>query len=113
MLVALRNGDIDVGFLGIAGKVHRDLPSGIGSAVEFVRHGVGLAVQPAYAIKEDDDAIRPVRITGQTFEWSLYMATLRKRKRKRKRKPTAALRALLGRDASSGLRIEVSARHQI
>jgi DNA-binding transcriptional LysR family regulator len=81
---------------------------GIGSAVEFVRHGVGLAVLPAYAIK-DDDAIRPVRITGQTFEWSLYMATLRKRKRK----PTAALRALLGRDASSGLRIEVSARHQI
>jgi hypothetical protein len=63
-------------------------------------------VLPAYAIK-DDDAIRPVRITGQTFERSLYMATLRKRK------PTAALRALLGRDASSGLRIEVSARHQI
>jgi DNA-binding transcriptional LysR family regulator len=154
MVAALRNGDIDVGFLGIAGKVHRDLSSwellrvpqilavptkhrlarrqavalaelaeedfvdfpsgfgnrvlmdqvfdaagierriaveagGIGSAVEFVRHGVGVAVLPAYAIK-DEDAIRPVRITGQTFEWSLYMATLRKRK------PTAALRALLG-----------------
>jgi DNA-binding transcriptional LysR family regulator len=155
VIVGLRNGDIDVGFLGVgAGSVPRDLTAwellkvpqvlavptghrlarrrsitlaeladeafvdfppgfgtrtlidqlfeaegierhvvvealGIDNGVQFVRHGVGLAILPGYAVA-GDDKIRAIPITDQAFEWSLYMATLRKRK------PTAALRALLG-----------------
>lgn len=155
VVVGLRNGDIDVGFLGVgAGSVPRELTAwellkvpqvlavptghrlarrrslklaeladeafvdfppgfgtrtlidqrfeaagierkvvvealGIENGVQFVRHGVGLGILPGYAVA-DDKAIRRVAITDETFEWSLYMATLRKRK------PSAALRALLG-----------------
>ncbi|WP_133799896.1 LysR family transcriptional regulator [Kribbella caucasensis] len=155
VVVGLRNGDIDVGFLGVgAGGVPRELTAwellkvpqvlavptghrlarrrslklaeladesfvdfppgfgtrtlidqrfeaagierqvvvealGIENGVQFVRHGVGLGILPGYAVA-DDKAIRRVAITDETFEWSLYMATLRKRK------PSAALRALLG-----------------
>jgi DNA-binding transcriptional LysR family regulator len=155
VVVGLRNGDIDVGFLGVgAGSVPRELTAwellkvpqvlavptghrlarrrslklaeladeafvdfppgfgtrtmidqrfeaagierqvvvealGIENGVQFVRHGVGLGILPGYAVA-DDKSIRRVAITDETFEWSLYMATLRKRK------PSAALRALLG-----------------
>ena len=154
MIDALRNGAVDVGLLGVAGPVHRELSawellrvrqalavpvghrlarrqevaleeladedfvdfpvgfgtrllidqifdaagierrivveaSGIASAAEFVRHGVGVAVLPPF-VAVDDEGLRMVRVKGQTFEWSLYIATLRKRK------PTAAVRALLG-----------------
>jgi DNA-binding transcriptional LysR family regulator len=155
VIVGLRNGDIDVGFLGVgAGSVPRELTAwellkvpqvlavptghrlaerrsvtladladeafvdfppgfgtrtlidqkfeaagierrvvvealGIENGVQFVRHGVGLGILPGYAVAADD-RIRSVPIVGENFQWSLYMATLRKRK------PSAALRALLG-----------------
>jgi DNA-binding transcriptional LysR family regulator len=155
VIVGLRNGDIDVGFLGVgAGSVPRDLTAwellkvpqvlavpvghrlarrrsmkltdladeafvdfppgfgtrtlidqrfeaagierqvvvealGIDNGVQFVRHGVGLGVLPAYAVA-GDEKIRAFPIEDEDFQWSLYMATLRKRR------PSAALRALLG-----------------
>jgi DNA-binding transcriptional LysR family regulator len=153
--VGLRNGDIDVGFLGVAaGSVPRELTAwellkvpqvlavptghrlaqrrsvvltdladeafvdfppgfgtrtlidqkfeaagierhvvvealGIDNGVQFVRHGVGLGILPGYAVV-GDEKLRSIPIDGEDFQWSLYMATLRKRK------PSAALRALLG-----------------
>ncbi|WP_432944747.1 LysR family transcriptional regulator [Kribbella sp. CA-253562] len=155
VIAGLRNGDIDVGFLGVgAGSVPRELTAwellrvpqvlavptghrlarrrsveladladeafvdfppgfgtrtlidqtfeaagigrhvavealGIDNGVQFVRHGVGLGILPGYAVA-GEEAIRPVPIKDQDFQWSLYMATLRKRK------PSVALRALLG-----------------
>ncbi|HEY9338725.1 LysR family transcriptional regulator [Kribbella sp. NPDC004138] len=155
VVVGLRNGDIDVGFLGVAqGSVPRELTAwellrvpqvlavpvghrlarrrsvrvadladeafvdfppgfgtrtlidqkfeaagierrvvveaiGIENGVQFLSHGVGLGILPAYAVA-DVDALRAVPIADETFQWSLYMATLKRRK------PTAALRALLG-----------------
>ncbi|WP_328333126.1 LysR family transcriptional regulator [Kribbella sp. NBC_00382] len=155
VIVGLRNGDIDVGFLGVrAGSVPRELTAwellkvpqvlavpvghrlarrrsmkladladeafvdfppgfgtrtlidqrfeaagierqvvvealGIDNGVQFVRHGVGLGVLPAYAVA-GDEKIRAFPIEDEDFQWSLYMATLRKRR------PSAALRALLG-----------------
>lgn len=155
VIAGLRNGDIDVGFLGVgAGSVPRELTAwellrvpqvlavptghrlarrrsveladladeafvdfppgfgtrtmidqtfeaagigrhvavealGIDNGVQFVRHGVGLGILPGYAIA-GEEAIRAVPIKDQDFQWSLYMATLRKRK------PSVALRALLG-----------------
>ena len=62
---------------------------GIDNGVQFVQHGVGLGILPGYAVA-GMDGIRAIPISDHTFQWSLYMATLRKRK------PTAALRALLG-----------------
>jgi DNA-binding transcriptional LysR family regulator len=50
---------------------------------------VGLGILPAYAV-QGEESIRAVPISDQSFQWSLYMATLKKRK------PSAALRALLG-----------------
>jgi DNA-binding transcriptional LysR family regulator len=62
---------------------------GIEGGVQFVAHGVGLGILPEYAVAAID-SIRVVPISDESFRWSLYLATLRKRK------PTAALRALLG-----------------
>jgi DNA-binding transcriptional LysR family regulator len=155
VIVGLRNGDIDVGFLGVgAGSVPRELTAwellkvpqvlavptghrlarrrsvtladladeafvdfppgfgtrtlidqrfeaagierqvvvealGIDNGVQFVRHGVGLGILPGYAVA-GDEKVRSIPIVDEDFQWSLYMATLRKRK------PSAALRALLG-----------------
>ncbi|MEU8225790.1 LysR family transcriptional regulator [Kribbella sp. NPDC048915] len=155
VVVGLQNGDIDVGFLGVAeGSVPRDLTAwellrvsqvlavpvghrlarrrsvrvsdladeafvdfppgfgtrtlidqtfeaagierrvvvealGIENGVQFLSHGVGLGIFPKYAVA-GIDTIRVVPIEDETFQWSLYMATLKRRK------PTAALRALLG-----------------
>ncbi|HEY4568308.1 MAG TPA: LysR family transcriptional regulator [Kribbella sp.] len=155
VVVGLRNGDIDVGFLGVApGSVPRELTAwemlrvpqvlavpeghrlagrrsvkladladeafvdfppgfgtrtmvdqrfeaagierrvvvealGIENSVEFLTHGVGLAILPAYAVARVA-GVGAVPIAGERFEWSLYMATLKRRK------STAALRALLG-----------------
>ncbi|MFB6720072.1 LysR family transcriptional regulator [Kribbella sp. NPDC056345] len=155
IMVALRNGDIDIGFLGVPqGSVPRELTTwellrvpqvlavpvghrlarrrsvrvadladeefvdfppgfgtrtlidqifeaagierqvvvealGIENGVQFLAQGVGLGILPEYAVAGLDE-VRVVPILDETFEWSLYMATLRKRK------PTAALRALLG-----------------
>jgi DNA-binding transcriptional LysR family regulator len=154
VVLGLRNGDVDVGFLGVAeGSVPRELTAwellrvpqvlavpvghrlarrrsvqlteladeafvdfppgfgtralidqrfeaagigrqvvvealGIENGVQFLTHGVGLGILPEYAVA-GLDSVRVVPVEGETFEWSLYMATLRKRK------PTAALRALL------------------
>jgi DNA-binding transcriptional LysR family regulator len=62
---------------------------GIENGVQFVRHGVGLGILPAYAVA-GEKSIRSLSVSGEDFQWSLYIATLRKRK------PSAALRALLG-----------------
>lgn len=61
---------------------------GIENGVQFLTHGVGLGILPEYAVA-GLDAVRVVPIVDEPFQWSLYMATLKKRK------PTAALRALL------------------
>jgi DNA-binding transcriptional LysR family regulator len=155
VIAGLRNGDIDVGFLGVAqGSVPRELTAwellrvpqvlavpvghrlarrrsveladladeafvdfppgfgtrtlidqrfeaagierrvvvealGIDSGVQFLTRGVALGILPEYAVS-GLDAVRVVPIAEESFEWSLYVATLKKRK------PTAALRALLG-----------------
>jgi DNA-binding transcriptional LysR family regulator len=60
---------------------------GVADAVEFVRHGVGIAILPPFAVPEDD-SVRTVAVKDQPLEWSLHLAT------PRKRKPTAAVRAL-------------------
>ena len=151
---ALLNGEVDVGFLGVAGTVNRELctrelvrvsqvlavpaghplarrrtvavadlaeedfvdfplgyanravadqvfaaarierriaveVSGIENAADFVRQGVGVAIVPPFAVR-GDDAIRTVRIKDQSLEWSLHLAT------PRRRRPTAAVRALAG-----------------
>jgi DNA-binding transcriptional LysR family regulator len=62
---------------------------GIEGGVQFVAHGVGLGILPAYAVSAFD-SIRVVPVADESFAWSLYLATLKKRK------PSAALRALLG-----------------
>ncbi|GAB2678473.1 LysR family transcriptional regulator [Kribbella swartbergensis] len=61
---------------------------GIEGGVQFVAHGVGLGILPEYAVA-GFDSIRVVPVSDESFRWSLYLATLKKRK------PSAALRALL------------------
>jgi DNA-binding transcriptional LysR family regulator len=63
--------------------------SGMENAADFVRHGVGVAILPPFAVG-GDDAVRTVRIKDQPLEWSLHLAT------PRRRRPTAAVRALAG-----------------
>ena len=62
---------------------------GVEQAADFVRHGVGIAIIPAFAVR-GDGAVRMLKVKDQSLEWSLHLAT------PRKRKPTAALRALTG-----------------
>jgi DNA-binding transcriptional LysR family regulator len=57
-------------------------------AVDFVRHGAGVAIVPSYAVSSDD-GVKSVEVKDETFEWSLHVAT------PQKRKPTAAVRALV------------------
>jgi DNA-binding transcriptional LysR family regulator len=154
IVTALLSGEVDVGFIGVAGAINRELctrelvrvpqvlavpsghplarqhtvavtdlveedfvefPSGyasravadqvftaarierriavevsaIDNAVDFVRHGVGVAIVPPFAVS-GDDAVRTVRIKDQTLEWSLHMAATRRRRL------TAAMQALYG-----------------
>jgi DNA-binding transcriptional LysR family regulator len=63
--------------------------SSVQSAVEFVRHGVGVAIVPPFAV-HGDDAVRTVRVKDHPMEWSLHLAM------PRRRRPTAAMRALSG-----------------
>jgi DNA-binding transcriptional LysR family regulator len=63
--------------------------SGMENAADFVRHGVGVAIVPPFAV-HGDDAVRTLKVKDQPLEWSLHLATTRKRK------PTAAVRALAG-----------------
>jgi DNA-binding transcriptional LysR family regulator len=63
--------------------------SGVENAADFVRHGVGIAIVPPFAVR-GDDAVRTLKIKDQDLEWSLHVAV------PRKRKPTAAVRALVG-----------------
>jgi DNA-binding transcriptional LysR family regulator len=59
------------------------------AAAGFVRHGVGVAIVPPFAV-QSDDAVRTLKIKDESMEWSLHLA------RPRRRKPTAAVRALTG-----------------
>jgi DNA-binding transcriptional LysR family regulator len=59
----------------------------LANAVEFVRHGVGIAIVPPYAVP-GGDSVRTLAVKDQPLEWSLHLAM------PRKRKPTAAVRAL-------------------
>lgn len=61
----------------------------VANAVEFVRHGVGIAIVPPFAVPEGD-SVRILAVKDQSLEWSLHLAM------PRKRKPTAAVRALAG-----------------
>jgi DNA-binding transcriptional LysR family regulator len=63
--------------------------SDVQNAADFVRHGVGIAIIPSYAVAECD-GVRAVKVKNQSLEWSLHLAT------PRKRRPTAAVRALSG-----------------
>ncbi|MDN3357666.1 LysR family transcriptional regulator [Actinomadura sp. DC4] len=154
IVAALLNGEVDVGFLGVADTVNRDLCTrellrvpqvlavpaghplarrrtvavsdlaeedfvdfppgyasravtdqvfaaarierriavevgGVENAADFVRHGVGVAIVPPFAVR-GDEAVRTVKVKDEPLEWSLHLATTRKRK------PTAAVRALTG-----------------
>lgn len=59
------------------------------AAAGFVRHGVGVAIVPPFVVR-GDDAVRMVKVKDESMEWSLHLAT------PRRRKPTAAVRALTG-----------------
>jgi DNA-binding transcriptional LysR family regulator len=63
--------------------------SGMENAADFVRHGVGVAIVPPFAV-HGDEAVRTLKVKDQPLEWSLHLATTRKRKQ------TAAVRALVG-----------------
>lgn len=69
--------------------------SGVDDALGYVRHGVGLAILPRYAAQHGD--VRVVTVRDETFEWSVHIATWRRRR------PTAAVRALLGLVAAHAL----------
>lgn len=75
-----------------AARVERRIAVEVGcveNAAEFVRHGVGVAIMPPFAVR-GDAAVRTLKVKDQPLEWSLHLAT------PRKRKPTAAVRALVG-----------------
>ncbi len=75
-----------------AAKIERRIAvevAGIEHAADFVRHGVGIAILPPFAVR-GQDAVRTVNIRDQSLEWSLHLGT------PRKRRPTAAVRALVG-----------------
>ena len=72
---------------GIARRIAVEV-AGLDDAAAFVRHEVGVALLPEYAARHED--VRTVRVEGQSFEWSLHLAMLRKRR------PSAAVQALLG-----------------
>lgn len=59
------------------------------NATDFVRHGVGVAIVPPFAVR-GDDAVRTLKIKDHDLAWSLHIAV------PRRRKPTAAARALIG-----------------
>ncbi|PZF82685.1 LysR family transcriptional regulator [Jiangella anatolica] len=63
--------------------------AGVDEAAAFVRHEVGVALLPEYAARLTD-GVRVLPVDGQSFEWAVHLATLRRRR------PPAALRALLG-----------------
>ncbi|RIQ21866.1 LysR family transcriptional regulator [Jiangella rhizosphaerae] len=63
--------------------------AGVDDAAAFVRHEVGVAILPEYAARLAGD-VRILRVDGQSFEWAVHVAMLRKRR------PSAAVRALLG-----------------
>jgi DNA-binding transcriptional LysR family regulator len=74
-----------------AAKIERRVAvevSGMENAADFVRHGVGVAILPPFAV-DGDEAVRTLKIKDQSLEWSLHLAS------PRKRKPTAAVRALV------------------
>jgi DNA-binding transcriptional LysR family regulator len=63
--------------------------STIDSALDFVRHGVGLAIVPSF-VTGGDDSVRTVRVKDEPLEWALHMAA------PRRRRLTAAMQALYG-----------------
>ncbi|MBT8224094.1 MAG: LysR family transcriptional regulator [Dactylosporangium sp.] len=68
--------------------------SDIAAAAGFVKHGLGLAILPAFVAPEDD-ALRVLTIAGHPMTWKLSVAT------SRQRRPSAAARALLDRIEST------------
>jgi DNA-binding transcriptional LysR family regulator len=72
---------------GIARRIAVEV-AGVDDAAAFVRHEVGVALLPEYAARHDD--VRTVRVEGQSFEWAVHLATLRRRR------PSLAVQALLG-----------------
>jgi DNA-binding transcriptional LysR family regulator len=73
---------------GIARRIAVEV-TGVDDAAAFVRHEVGVALLPEYAARLVD-GVRTLPVEGQTFEWSVHVAMLRKRR------PSAAVQALLG-----------------
>lgn len=74
---------------GIARRIAVEV-AGVDDAAAFVRHEVGVALLPEYAARLAGDGVRMLSVEGQTFEWSVHLAMLRKRR------PSAAVQALLG-----------------
>ncbi|TDC52730.1 LysR family transcriptional regulator [Jiangella ureilytica] len=72
---------------GIARRIAVEV-AGVDDAAAFVRHEVGVALLPEYAARLVD-GVRTLPVEGQTFEWSVHLAMLRKRR------PSAAVQALL------------------
>ncbi|MFG2848113.1 LysR family transcriptional regulator [Kitasatospora sp. NPDC048296] len=61
----------------------------IATAADYVRHGLGVSLMPAFAAPSDDPRLRVRPLTGSPLLWTLEVATVTARR------PSAALRALL------------------
>ncbi|MFI5757725.1 LysR family transcriptional regulator [Streptomyces sp. NPDC051569] len=63
--------------------------SDVSTAAAYVRHGLGVAVMPAFAVPRDDPGLRVLPLEDGQPHWSLSVATATDRR------PSAALTALL------------------
>ncbi|MFE7030788.1 LysR family transcriptional regulator [Streptomyces sp. NPDC057621] len=59
------------------------------AAADFVRHGLGIAIVPTYAVPVDDLRLKVLPLSGHPLHWELAIAT------PAQRRPSAVLRALL------------------
>ncbi|MFJ9843406.1 LysR substrate-binding domain-containing protein [Kitasatospora sp. NPDC101155] len=63
--------------------------SDIATAADYVRHGLGVSLMPAFAAPADHPRLRVRPLAGSPLLWTLEVATVTARR------PSAALRALL------------------
>lgn len=61
----------------------------VSTAADYVRHGLGVAVVPVFAVPADARGLRVLPVAGAASQWDLSVATASARR------PSAALRALL------------------
>ncbi|MDR7278712.1 LysR family transcriptional regulator [Catenuloplanes atrovinosus] len=61
----------------------------IGTAPEYVRHGLGVSIMPAFSVPADHPGLKGLPIDGPELWWTLSVATATRRR------PTAATRTFL------------------